>query len=157
LSEQFEQVDSILADHAQEQGALLPVLHAIMRSYGYIPGDALGSIAGALSLSRAEVSGVVSFYHDFRSEPAAPDVLKICRAEACQAVGARQLETHAKASLKLGPGDSCHQRGITLEAVYCLGNCACGPSVSINEQLHARVTPEKFDQLMLALDCQRGK
>lgn len=149
---QVEQILTETIQHTGQQGgALLPALHAIQNALGYIPPERIGQIATALNVSSAEVDGVISFYHDFRRTPPAATTVKICRAEACQALGSRELEAYAKASLGLDTGVSCEQQQIALEAVYCLGNCACGPSVTINDQLYARVTPVKFDQLMATI------
>lgn len=130
-------------------GALLPLLHAVQEALGYVPGAAVPLIAHALNLTRAEVHGVISFYHYFRSTPAGRHLVQICRAEACQALGARALQAHAKQALGIGFHETTADGAITLEPVYCLGNCGCGPSVLIDtDGLHARVTPEKFDALM---------
>jgi formate dehydrogenase subunit gamma len=132
-------------------GALLPVLHAVQERLGYIPAHALPRIAKALNLSRAEVHGVVSFYHDFRSAPPGRHVLRLCLAEACQAMGAQALRDHVEAALKLElPGTSA-DRALTLEPVYCLGNCACAPSIMIDDVLHGRVTAEHFDAIAARL------
>lgn len=132
-------------------GALLPLLHAVQEALGYVPGAAVPLIAHALNLTRAEVHGVISFYHYFRSTPPGRHLVQICRAEACQALGARALEAHAKQALGIGFHETTADGAITLEPVYCLGNCGCGPSVLIDtDDLHARVTPEKFDALMHA-------
>ncbi|HEV7490515.1 MAG TPA: formate dehydrogenase subunit gamma [Rhodanobacteraceae bacterium] len=130
-------------------GALLPVLHAVQNTVGYVPDDAVPLIAHDLNLSRAEVHGVISFYHHFRTHPAGRHVVRICRAEACQALGARRLEAHAKQTLGIDFHETTKDGAITLEAVYCLGNCGCGPSVLIDpDEIHARVTPETFDGLV---------
>jgi formate dehydrogenase subunit gamma len=130
-------------------GALLPVLHAVQDALGYVPSDSLALIAHELNLSRAEVHGVVTFYHHFRSAPAGRHVVQICRAEACQALGSRALEAHAKQTLGVGFHETTSDGAISLEAVYCLGNCACGPSVLIDrDELHGRVTPDRFDELV---------
>ena len=133
-------------------GGLLPLLHAVQARLGFVPSDSVPTIAKALQLSRAEVHGVISFYHDFRSEPAGKHVLQICRAEACQALGARSLEAHAKASLGVDFGGTTADGAITLEAVYCLGNCACSPSVRLDDQIHARVDAARLDELLAELD-----
>jgi formate dehydrogenase subunit gamma len=118
---------------------------------GYVPPESLVLIAKELNLTRAEVHGVVTFYHHFRSTPPARTVVQICRAEACQALGARALEAHARKTLGIGFHETTGDGAITLEAVYCLGNCGCGPSVLIGEdEVHARVTPERFDELVNA-------
>ena len=124
--------DELIAAHIarfrEVPGGLLPLLHAVQDSLGCIPAGAVPAIAGALGLSRAEVHGVISFYHDFRSESVGRHVLQICRAEACQAMGSRELEAHVKARLGIDYGATSADGAVTLEAVYCLGNCACSPS-----------------------------
>ena len=132
-------------------GPLLPVLHAIQETLGHIPTDAVPMIARALSLSRAEVHGVINFYHDFRTSPPGEHILHLCRAEACQAMGARELERHARERLDIGFGETSVDGLFTLEPVYCLGNCACAPSVRINDEVHAGVSAAKFDELIEAL------
>ncbi len=142
-------VEAALARHRDRPGALLPVLHAVQDALGHVPPDAIPLIAHDLNLTRAEVHGVISFYHHFRSAPPGRRIVRICRAEACQALGARGLEAHAKAALGIGFGETTADGAVTLEAVYCLGNCGCGPSVLIGaDELHARVTPAKFDLLV---------
>jgi formate dehydrogenase subunit gamma len=133
-------------------GALLPVLHAVQDTVGYVPDDAVPLIAHELNLSRAEVHGVISFYHHFRTHPAGRHVVRLCRAEACQALGARALEAHAKKTLGIDFHETTKDGAITLEAVYCLGNCGCGPSVMIDpDEIRARVTPDAFDALVSGL------
>ena len=134
-------------------GALLPVLHEVQHQLGYVPKDAVPAIAEGLNLSRAEVHGVISFYHHFRSEPAGAHVVQVCRAEACQAVGGRALEAHIKAKLDVDYGETTADGKVTLEPVYCLGNCACGPSVQVDERLHARVSAAGFDTLVSDLEA----
>ncbi|WP_035581781.1 formate dehydrogenase subunit gamma [Halomonas sp. TG39a] len=129
-------------------GALLPILHALQDRIGFIPEAAVPIIADALHQTRAEVHGVISFYHHFRTTPPGRHVVQICRAEACQSVGARQLEAHAKARLGVDYHQTTPDREITLEAVYCLGNCACGPSIRVDDSIRGRVTLEAFDELM---------
>lgn len=135
-------------------GALLPILHAIQDRCGFIPEAAVAQIAEALGQTRAEVHGVISFYHHFRTTPPGRHVVQICRAEACQAVGARALEAHAKARLGVDYHRTTADREITLEAVYCLGNCACGPAVRVGDRVLGRVTPERFDALTDELRTQ---
>ena len=146
-----EAVAEAIAQYREVPGGLLPLLHALQARLGFIPADAVPVIAKALHLSRAEVHGVISFYHDFRSEPAGSHVLQICRAEACQAMGGRTLEAHAKASLGIDFGGTTADGAISLEAVYCLGNCACSPSVRLDDQVYARVDAARLDQLLAAL------
>lgn len=147
--EQRSAVSHALDAHRGKPGALLPVLHAVQDALGYLPSDTVPLIAHDLNLSRAEVHGVISFYHYFRTQPAGKHIVYLCRAEACQALGARALEVHAKKTLGIDFHETTTDGSITLEPVYCLGNCGCGPSVLVDaEQLHARVTPEAFDALV---------
>lgn len=129
-------------------GNLLPVLHAVQDALGHVPQDAIGLIAFELNLSRAEVHGVVSFYHGYRRTPPGRHVLQLCRAEACQAVGAAQLEAHARQTLGVDLHGTTADGAVTLEPVYCLGNCALGPSLMVDGRLCGRVTPARFDQLV---------
>ncbi|MGB0134907.1 formate dehydrogenase subunit gamma [Dokdonella sp.] len=134
--------------------SLLPILHRIQDAIGHVPAAAVPLVAGALNLSRAEVHGVVSFYHHFRSEAPGRHVLKLCRAEACQAMGARHLERHLKERLAIEFGATTEDGGITLEAVYCLGNCACAPSAMLDDTVHGRLSIEKLDRIVDA--CGNG-
>jgi formate dehydrogenase subunit gamma len=129
-------------------GALMPIFHAVQEAVGHVPKDAVPLIAHELNLSVAEVHGVHTFYHYFRKEPPGRHVVHLCRAEACQAVGAVELELHAKRSLGIDFHGTTSDGAITLEPVYCLGNCALGPSVMIDDQLQGRVSARRFDQLM---------
>lgn len=139
-------VARVIVAHRARPGALLPILHEIQDALGYIPPEAVPPIAQALNLSRAEVHGVISYYAHFRQTPARRHVVRVCCAEACQAVGGEALAEHARR--RLAGSD------VTLEPVYCLGLCACGPSVQVDETtLHARVTPEKFDALIEELEA----
>jgi formate dehydrogenase subunit gamma len=133
-------------------GPLLPVLHAIQDKLGHVPRAAVPMIASALSLSRAEVHGVVAFYHDFRTEPPGEHTVQLCRAEACQAMGSRELERHALQKLGIAYGETTPNGLFTVEPVYCLGNCACAPSIRINDEIHARVSPARFDELVAGLE-----
>lgn len=141
LSRILEQLSSL-------EGALLPILHQVQDEFGYLPAEAVPLIASALNLSRAEVHGVISFYHEFRSEPCGRHLVQLCRAEACQAMGARNLEAHAKQRLGIDFGETTADGEVTLEPVYCLGNCACSPSVRIGDKVYARVDAQRFDQLI---------
>ncbi|WP_136067185.1 formate dehydrogenase subunit gamma [Modicisalibacter radicis] len=131
-----------------EPGAMLPILHAIQDRFGYVPDAAVPIIAEALRQTRAEVHGVISFYHHFRTHPVGSHVIHVCRAEACQAVGARQLEAHVKDRLGVDYHQTSRDNEFTLEPVYCLGNCACGPSIRVDDAIHGRVSAEKFDTLV---------
>ena len=137
-------LSAIFTRHQQQPGALLPILHDIQHELGYVPEDAVPLIAKELNLSRAEVHGVITYYHHFRRTPPPRHVVHVCCAEACQANGSQALAEHAAARLQHGD--------ISMEPVYCLGLCSIGPAVQIDETtLHARVTPEKFDKLVAAL------
>ena len=141
-------VDATLATLGAPDGALLPILHAIQAEYGHVPADSVPLIAERLNLSRAEVHGVLSYYHHFRKEPSGRLVVQLCRAEACQSVGAEALADHARKALGIDFHETTADGGVTLEPVYCLGQCACGPSMMVGERVHARLTPEKFDALL---------
>jgi formate dehydrogenase subunit gamma len=156
---QSDQVLTQLLDrYGDIPGGLLPLLHAIQDRLGHIPRDSVPAIATAMNLARAEVHGVISFYHDFRTEPRGRHRVQICLAEACQAMGSRSLEAHAKVALGVDFGETTADGAVTLEPVYCLGNCACSPSVRIDERVHARVNAERFDALVAGLrDGGAGK
>ena len=129
-------------------GALMPLFHAVQDALGYVPKDSVPLIAQALNLSIAEVHGVLTFYHYFRKTPPGKHVLHLCRAEACQAVGAVELEAHAKRSLGIDFHGTTSDGAVSLEPVYCLGNCALGPSVMVDNQLKGRVNARRFDELV---------
>jgi formate dehydrogenase subunit gamma len=135
-------------------GPLIPILHAVQSALSYVPRDAVPLIAAELNLSRAEVHGVVSFYHYFRQEPAGRHVIHVCRAEACQSVGAVALERHAKKSLGVDFHQTSADGAISLEPVYCLGNCALGPSVMVDNRLQGRVSPQRFDELVAGIRAE---
>jgi formate dehydrogenase subunit gamma len=132
-------------------GALMPILHAIQAELGFVPKDAVPLVANQLNLSIAEVHGVVTFYHYFLREQPGRHVVHVCRAEACQALGSQALEAHVKKTLGIDYHGTTIDGAITLEPVYCLGNCALGPSIMIDEQLKGRVSPTRFDALMAPL------
>jgi formate dehydrogenase subunit gamma len=147
----LDAVAAALAANRARAGALLPVLHAIQDRLGWLPPAVIGLVARDLNLSRAEVHGVVSFYHHFRTREPGRHIVRICRAEACQALGARALEAHAQRVLGIDFHATTADGAITLEPVYCLGNCGCGPSVLVDvDELHARVTPDAFDAIVRA-------
>jgi formate dehydrogenase subunit gamma len=136
----------IVADHAGLEGPLLPILHAVQAEFGHVPDAAVPVIADALNLSKAEVHGVVSFYHDFRDHPAAAHVVRLCRAEACQAMGADRIAAHARA--RLGVDWHGTAGGVTLEPVFCLGLCACAPAAMVDGRLVGRVDEARVDALL---------
>jgi len=141
-------LNTIFAKHRQQPGALLPILHDIQQALGYVPDDAVPMIAKELNMSRAEVYGVITYYHHFRQTPPRKHIVQICCAEACQSNGSEALANHAATSLQHGD--------IAMEPVYCLGLCSIGPAIQIDEtELHARVTPEKFDTLMNELGARK--
>ena len=125
---------------------LVQILQAIVMRHGWVSEEAVRQLADELNLSRADVHGVVSYYHDFRTEPPGRHIVKICQAEACQAMGSRALTSHAQASL--GTDMQGTRADITLEPVYCLGNCACAPAVMVDGKTHGRVTAGRFDELV---------
>ena len=145
---QRETVLAACASLKEAPGALMPILHAVQDGLGFVPKDAVPVIARELNLSIAEVHGVVTFYHYFRQERGGRHVVHLCRAEACQSVGAVQLEAHAKQSLGIDFHGTTADGAISLEPVYCLGNCALGPSVMIDNRLQGRVSAQRFDELM---------
>ena len=134
--------------HAARPGPLLPILHAIQDELGYVPSEAVPIVAEVLNVSRAEVHGVISFYHLFRESPPGQHTLYLCRAEACQAMGARDLERHAKEKLGVGFHETTADGQYSLEPIYCLGNCACSPAVMVDDFVYGRVTPERLDELL---------
>jgi formate dehydrogenase subunit gamma len=147
-------LESLVEQHRYLPGALLPMLHAIQDEFGHVPDSAVPVIAQGLNLSRAEVHGVITFYHHFRQHPPGRHVVQICRAEACQAVGAVALEAHAKKCLGIDFHDTTADGAVTLEAVYCLGNCAVGPSLRVDDDIVGRVTPERFDAIVTELRAE---
>jgi formate dehydrogenase subunit gamma len=138
----------IAADYGNAPDQLIEILHKLQAALGYVPEAALPVLADALNLSRAEVHGVVTFYHDFRREPAGLHVLKICRAEACQAMGCEALVARAEDRLGVACGGTSADRRVTLEPVYCLGLCATGPSAMLDGELIGRLTGPKLDALL---------
>lgn len=149
------QIQSLVDRHADLPGALLPMLHAIQDEFGHVPEQAVPAIAKGLNLSRAEVHGVITFYHHFRQHPPGHHVVQVCRAEACQAVGASTLEAHARKCLGIDFHETTADGSVTLEAVYCLGNCAVGPSLRVNDDIVGRVTPERFDEIIAELQVRQ--
>jgi formate dehydrogenase subunit gamma len=150
-AEEAATVRAVLAQHAGELGSLLPILHDVQDTLGYVPAHVVGDIAVALNLSRAEVHGVITYYHHFRSEPAARHVIQICRAESCQSMGAEALLSHARQHLGCGAHGLSKDGAITLEPAYCLGLCAQSPAMMVDEEVHAHVTPQSFDRLVAQL------
>jgi formate dehydrogenase subunit gamma len=152
-----EALQAIFATHRQQPGPLLPVLHAIQDAMGYIPPEAVPLVAEAMNMSRAEVHGVITFYHHFRQQPPGRHVLRLCRAEACQSVGGEALADHARATLGCDFHETTADGAVTLEPVYCLGQCAAGPALMVDPaDVRGRVTPEAFDGLVAELRGPSG-
>ena len=149
-----EKAVEVITAKADLEGALMPILHALVETFGHVPDEAVPLIAGVLNISRADVHGVLTFYHDFRRQPAPRHVVKLCQAEACQARGSVALTAHAEKSLDTHIDQHGHHpnaRGVSLEPIYCLGLCASGPNALINGRPHARLTEERFDALAAEL------
>ena len=144
----------IIAGFENKPEMLVQILHAFMDRFGFISGDAVRQLGEELNLSRADVHGVVSYYHDFRTEPAGKHVVKICEAEACQAMGSRGLTEHARKSLGVGMHES--NENVTLEPVYCLGNCACSPAIMVDGKTFGRVSTDRFDEIVAHMDGARS-
>ena len=147
-----EAAHAIIAERQGVPGALLPILRALQEEFGYIDRAAEPLIAEALNLSRAEVHGVVTFYHDFRQEPAGRHVLKLCRAESCQARGSEALAAQAEARLGVAFGNTTADGRVTLEPVYCLGLCSVSPSAMLDDKVVARLDAKKLDTLLAETD-----
>ncbi|HUA24000.1 MAG TPA: formate dehydrogenase subunit gamma [Steroidobacteraceae bacterium] len=153
--EHQECVRRIVGDLKGRPGPLIEVLHAIQAELGYVPPAAVPLVASELNLSRAEVHGVVSFYHFFRDTAPGAHTVSVCRAESCQAVGGEALAAHARRRLGVDFHQTTPDGRFSLEPVFCLGNCACSPAVMIDGQLHGRVSPERFDALLADVDSKR--
>ena len=147
----------IVTDLKGRPGPLLEVLHAIQAALGYVPADAVPLVAEGLNLSRAEVHGVVTFYHYFRHAPAGAHTVSLCRAEACQSMGGERLAEHVRRRLGIDFHQTTPDGQLSLEPVYCLGNCACSPAAMVDGRLHGRVTPERFDEILTDLAAEQGR
>jgi formate dehydrogenase subunit gamma len=139
---------AIIQEMKSLEGPLLPILHGIQEEFGYVPQDALPVIAEALNISRAEVHGVVTFYHDYRSHPAGRHVLKVCQAEACQSMGSDAVAAKLKQLLGIGFHETMRDGSVTLEPVYCLGLCACAPAAMLDGRVIGRIDDEKLDEIV---------
>lgn len=145
-------VAAIVRAHKEMPGALLPVLHRIQAELGCIAPEMVPVIASELNLSRAEVHGVISFYHDFRSEPAGRHIIRLCQAESCQAMGSTALAAYARKRLGIDFGQTTGDGEFTLLPIYCLGNCACSPAMLIDETLHGRLDESGLEKAISALE-----
>ena len=141
-------IEEILNAHKGMEGSLLPILHAVQAEFGYVPQEALPIIAKDLNISRAEAHGVMSFYHDFREKPAGRNVLKLCRAESCQSVGGDRVAAHAQKALGIDWHETTANGAVTLEPIFCLGLCACGPAAIFNGKVIGRVDEARIDAII---------
>ena len=161
MNNEAEKIRACVAEAVQkfagEPGPLLEILHAVQDQLGFVPPEAVPQLAEALNLSRAEVYGVISFYHHFREHAPGRYVVQLCRAEACQSMNGRALEEFVRGRLRLNFGETTPDGRITLEPVYCLGNCACAPSMMVNGDLHGRVTPERFGEIAKEWAIETGR
>ena len=139
-------VQEIITTLKDKPGALLPILHGIQNALGYVPAETVPVIATALKLSRAEVHGVITFYHYFRDTKPGKHTIHLCRAESCQAMGGKDLEAHVKTRLGIDFHETTADGQFSLEPVYCLGNCACSPAMQIGEEIYGRVSATTFDE-----------
>jgi len=154
FSSHLSNVENIIDSLKNKEGSLLPILHAIQKEIGYIAPQAIERIAVKLKQTPAEIHGVISFYHQFRTSPPGEYQIQICRAEACQSRGSRQLEKYAKGFLNIDYHQITSDKKFSLDSVYCLGNCATGPNIRINDDLYGRVSNEKFEQVLSKVDNQ---
>jgi formate dehydrogenase subunit gamma len=152
---QSDTIRRVVAELKGRPGPLLEVLHEIQAALGYIPEGAIAPVAQGLNLSRAEVHGVVTFYHYFRRTPPGRHVVSLCRAESCQAMGADALAEHAKRRLGVDFHETTADGEVSLEPIYCLGNCACSPAAMVDGRLYGRLTPERFDAVMAEQSLKR--
>jgi formate dehydrogenase subunit gamma len=142
---------AIVDDFSGLEGPLLPILHGVQEEFGHVPVESLPVIADALNISRADIHGVVTFYHDYRREPAGRHVLKLCQAEACQSMGSEKVAAMVKAALGVGFHETAKDGSVTLEPVYCLGLCACSPSAMLDGEVIGRLDNEKIDEIVEAV------
>ena len=147
-SKQLEKIQGHVEKYQNVPGALLPLMHAIQDDLGFVPEESYKPISKAYNLSIAEIHGFITFYHHFRTHAPGKNILQICRAESCQAMGSENIENYCQERLGITYHQTTKDNSITLEPVYCLGNCACSPAIMINEDIVGRVTPEKIDQII---------
>jgi formate dehydrogenase subunit gamma len=138
----------IIAQHQGTEGATLPILHDLQAEFGHVPAEAVSLLAEALNLSRAEIHGVVSFYHDFRDHPPGRHLLQLCRAEACQSVGGYALAEHVRGRLGAGWGQTSADGAVSLEPIFCLGLCACAPAAMLDGQVIGRLDAARLDAII---------
>ena len=140
---------AIISEHRKLDGAMLPILHALQDSFGFVDKSCVSAIAEALNVSKAEVHGVITFYHDFREAPAGRHLLKLCRAESCQSMGCEALVDHLAHTHQLAPGETSKDGALTIETVYCLGNCALSPAALLDGELIGRLDADALDAIVL--------
>ncbi|MCQ0971926.1 formate dehydrogenase subunit gamma [Paracoccus sp. TK19116] len=144
----IDEMRAIIEEHLGLEGPLLPILHSLQDTYGCIPEDSVGLMAEALNLTRAEVHGVITFYHDFRKAPAGRHVVKICRAEACQSMGGASLAEETLTKLGIDWHGTTKNGAVTVEPVYCLGLCACAPAMMVDKKVHGRLDRSRVDAIL---------
>ena len=144
----MQTVQTIVADLKDKKGALLPILHAVQNALGYVPPETVPTIAKELNLSRAEVHGVISFYHYFRDTAPGKHTIYVCRAESCLSLGGKNLENHVKTKLGIDFHETTADGQFSLEPIYCLGNCACSPAIQIGNDVYGKVSTADFDELL---------
>jgi len=144
----MQTVQTIITDLKDKPGALLPILHAVQNSLGYVPPETVPTIAKALNLSRAEVHGVISFYHYFRDTAPGKHTIQVCRAESCLSMGGKALENHVKTTLGIDYHETTADGQFSLEPIYCLGNCACSPAIQIGKDVYGKVSTADFDEFL---------
>jgi formate dehydrogenase subunit gamma len=148
---------AVCARHGNKPDELLEIFHEMQHELGFIPEDTLPIVARALNRSRAEIYGVLTFYHDFHRHPVGKHVVKICRAEACQSMGTDELCRHAESKLNVPLGGTTADGAVTIEQVFCLGNCALSPAVMVGEKLYGRVDPKRFDEIISSLEKEAAE
>jgi len=146
-----DRLREIIADHIALEGPLLPILHGLQAEFGFVPPETLPLVASALNISRAEIHGVATFYHDFRSHPAGRHVLKLCRAEACQSMGGVVIAARLQQALGVGFHETAKDGSATLEPVYCLGLCASAPAAMLDGELMGRLDSEAVEEIVQAV------
>ena len=147
-----EQLDTLILQHREQPGGLLPLLHAVQDAFGYVPAEAVEPMAKGLNLSRAEVHGVISYYHHFRQSPPGRTVVQVCRAESCKACGADALMAEVEQRLGLKSHETRADGAVSLEPVYCLGLCALSPAMQVNERVFARVTSDRLAAVLSTVE-----
>lgn len=146
--DQLVKVDAAISRLSSMRGACLPMLHAIQEDLGFVPHEAVQRIADAINMSRADVHGILTYYHDFRTASPGCHVLKLCRAESCQAMGSEELELHVSQQHGAALGQTSEDGELTVEPIYCLGNCALSPAVQLDGKVYGRVNPQRLDALL---------